>query len=289
MWLHSLRWLGQGIEAAAKGDRKALTHVMAIIQDWVRDNPYSWKGDVGAWESTMHRTNVLLCARQAVLAGSVIRSLPPQYAWLDQTLLDHAKFMTENWGGPSNHGTDESIALFGVGCTLKRPELKSLAPHRLTEAITTAIDPQDRDERAVGRVRPCSTTPALGPCDHGAAAVRLQPGPGHRRTTRRAGGLALATKSTGELQQVGDAIRQDNGRAPASPGVRRHPWTARSPADPADRGLRRRLRVRPDRGGVRPGRSRRSRRTASGSVQAAGTTGTTTTCRSPTPRTAGTS
>ncbi|WP_406053678.1 hypothetical protein [Kribbella sp. NBC_00889] len=75
MWLHSLRWLGHGIIAARTGDRKAMTHTMAIIHDWVRDNPYPWKSDVGAWESTMHRTNVLICARQAVLSGLHIRKL----------------------------------------------------------------------------------------------------------------------------------------------------------------------------------------------------------------------
>jgi hypothetical protein len=44
MWLHSLRWIGQGITAASNGDKAALTHVTAIARDWVKDNPYSWKG-----------------------------------------------------------------------------------------------------------------------------------------------------------------------------------------------------------------------------------------------------
>ncbi|HEY3508385.1 MAG TPA: hypothetical protein VGL36_04465, partial [Kribbella sp.] len=65
MWFHSLRWLGQGIIAAGKGDLTALTRVNTIAYDWYRDNPYSWKANVGAWESTMHRTNVLICLRQA--------------------------------------------------------------------------------------------------------------------------------------------------------------------------------------------------------------------------------
>jgi hypothetical protein len=208
MWLHSLRWLGRGIEAGGRGDRKALTHVMAIIHDWVQDNPYSWKGDIGAWEATMHRTNVLLCARQAVLTGLHVTKLPQQYAWLDKALLDHAQFMIVNWSGKSNHGTDESIALFGVGCTLKRPELKSLAVERLTEAITTAIDPQgSTNEQSVG----------YGMFNYllwGRATTALQrcgsdPGPviGQRRAALSEW-LALATKSTGELQQIGDAVRQ---------------------------------------------------------------------------------
>lgn len=208
MWLHSLRWLGQGIVAGGKGNRPALTHVMSIIQDWVRDNPYSWKGDIGAWESTMHRTNVLICARQAMLSGLRVRQLPAQYAWLDQALLDHARFMVENFGGPSNHGTDESIALFGVGCTLGRGELKDLAVQRLTEAITTAIDPQgSTNEQSVGyamfnyQLWGRATT-ALQRCG-------ANPGPViDERRRALAEWLALATTSTGQLPQVGDAIRQ---------------------------------------------------------------------------------
>ncbi|MGW7683210.1 heparinase II/III domain-containing protein [Kribbella sp. NPDC054772] len=208
MWLHSLRWLGQGIAAGQRGDRKTLNHVLAIIHDWVQDNPYSWKGDVGAWEATMHRTNVLLCTRQAVLTGMHVRTLPTQYAWLDKALVDHAQFMIANWSGSSNHGTDESIAMFGVGCTLKRPELKKLAVDRLTQAITIAIDPQgSTNEQSVGYAM-------FNYLLWGRATTALQrcgSDPGQVISQRRAAlseWLALATKSTGELQQVGDAVRQ---------------------------------------------------------------------------------
>ncbi|MEU4191971.1 heparinase II/III family protein [Kribbella sp. NPDC026611] len=217
MWLHSLRWLGQGIQAAERGDRKALTHVMAIIHDWVQDNPYSWKVDVGAWESTMHRTNVLLCARQAVLAGMHVSSLPSQYAWLDQALVDHAQFMIANWSGPSNHGTDESIAMFGVGCTLHRTPLKQLAVERLTQAITQAIDPQgSTNEQSIGYAMFNYTL-------WGRAVSTLQrcgwdPGPViNQRRAALSEWLALATKSTGDLNQVGDAVRQRPGTAEGTP------------------------------------------------------------------------
>jgi len=208
MWLHSLRWLGQGIRAAGAGDRQALTHVMAIIHDWVRDHPYSWKSDVGAWESTMHRTNVLICARQAVLSGLQVQRLPNQYAWLDRSLLDHARFMTDNWSGPSNHGTDESIAMFGVGCTLGRADLKRRAVDRLAEAITVAIDPQgSTNEQSVGYAMF-----NYGLWGRAAAALeRCGADPGKVIEERRralAEWIALATTSAGELHQVGDTIRQ---------------------------------------------------------------------------------
>jgi hypothetical protein len=205
MWFHSLRWLGQGITAAGQGDTNALTHVTAIVHDWVLDNPYSWKADVGAWESTMHRTNVIICTRQAVLAGLQVTTLPAQYAWLDAALLDHATFLVNNWSGAWNHGTDESIALFGVGCTLDRADYMKLAQDRLAAAITTSIDAQGSTNeqstayaqfnyslwgRAVDVLRACGADP------------------GTTITTRRAlmaDWLALATNSLGNLHQIGDS------------------------------------------------------------------------------------
>ncbi|WP_350280497.1 heparinase II/III family protein [Kribbella sp. HUAS MG21] len=205
MWLHSLRWLGQGINAGAKGDRRALQHVTAIVRDWVKDNPYSWKADVGAYESTMHRTNVLICLRQAVLSGLRVTKLPPSYAWLDDALLKHAWFLQKNYSGDWNHGTDESLALFGVGCTLGRHDLKKLAADRLTSAIKTSIDTQGTTNeqstayaqfnyalwgRAIDVLRKCGVDP------------------GTTITARRrelAKWLALATNSLGNLPQLGDS------------------------------------------------------------------------------------
>jgi hypothetical protein len=205
MWFHSLRWLGQGIIAASQGNADAIAHVTTIVSDWVLDNPYSWKANVGAWESTMHRTNVLICTRQAVLSGLKVTTLPPRYQWLDQALLNHAAFLVYNWSGAWNHGTDESIALFGVGCTLNRADYKTLAQQRLAAGITTAIDAQGSTNeqstayaqfnyslwgRAVDVLRACGADP------------------GTTITTRRAlmaKWLALATNSLGNLHQIGDS------------------------------------------------------------------------------------
>ena len=205
MWLHSLRWLGQGIAAGGRGDKAALQRVSTIARDWVNDNPYSWKSDVGAYESTMHRTNVLICLRQAVLSGLHVGQLPLTYAWLDKALLDHAWFLQKNYSGDWNHGTDESLALFGVGCTLMRPDLKKIASDRLTSAIKTSIDTQGSTNeqstgyaqfnyalwgRAIDVLRKCGADP------------------GTTITARRrelAKWLALATNSLGNLPQLGDS------------------------------------------------------------------------------------
>ncbi|TCM36974.1 heparinase II/III family protein [Kribbella sp. VKM Ac-2568] len=205
MWLHSLRWLGLGISAASKGDRAALAHVTAIVEDWVHDNPYSWKNDVGAYESTMHRTNVLICTRQAILSGLRVPTLPAGYSWLDKALVEHAKFLIKNYSGDGNHGTDEALALFGVGCTLNRPSYLHTAESRLTNAIKTAID-------SAGSTNEQST--AYAQFNYTlwgrAEAVLKQCGadPGTTISKRRAlmaNWLALATNSLGRLHQIGDS------------------------------------------------------------------------------------
>ncbi|GAA1599653.1 heparinase II/III domain-containing protein [Kribbella karoonensis] len=208
MWFHSLRWLGQGIIAAGKGDLTALTRVNTIAYDWYRDNPYSWKANVGAWESTMHRTNVLICLRQAVLSGLQVTTLPARYAWIDSALLSHARFLTNYWSGAWNHGTDESIALFGVGVTLNRSDYKNLAVQRLAAGITTSIDAQgSTNEQSAGYA-------AFNYSLWGRAITVLQNGgvsPGTTISTRRdllAKWLTLATNSLGKLPQIGDTELQ---------------------------------------------------------------------------------
>ncbi|TCC39674.1 heparinase II/III domain-containing protein [Kribbella sindirgiensis] len=214
MWFHSLRWLGQGIVAAGKGDLAALTRVNTIAYDWYRDNPYSWKANVGAWESTMHRTNVLNCLRQAILAGLHVSTVPARYAWVDAALLSHARFLTYNWSGAWNHGTDESIALFGVGCVLGRTDYKNLAQQRFAAGITTSIDAEGgTNEQSTGYA-------AFNYSLWGRAIAVMQNcgvNPGTTIATRRAllaKFLTLATNSLGRLHQIGDTEVQAT-----------YPWT----------------------------------------------------------------
>ncbi|MEI8407382.1 MULTISPECIES: heparinase II/III domain-containing protein [unclassified Kribbella] len=205
MWFHSLRWLGQGIVAGGKGDKRALARVSAIAQDWVKDNPYTWKSNVGAYESTMHRTNVLICLRQATLTGLRVAKLPLSYTWLDKALQQHAWFLQKNYSGDWNHGTDESLALFGIGCTLNRPDLKKIAADRLSSAIKTSIDTQGSTNeqstayaqfnyslwgRAIDVLQKCGVDPGT--------TIKA-------RRRELAKWLALATNSLGNLHQIGDS------------------------------------------------------------------------------------
>ena len=90
MWLHSLRWVGSALDAAARGNQEATEHLMAIVRDWAADNPYPWNGTPTAQEATMHRTNVLLCLR-TVLANRNDGTLPEDAGWLDALIVTHAR------------------------------------------------------------------------------------------------------------------------------------------------------------------------------------------------------
>ncbi|WP_238161938.1 heparinase II/III domain-containing protein [Kribbella antibiotica] len=205
MWLHSLRWLGQGIRAAGKGDKRALQRVDAIAHDWVRDNPYPWRSDAGATESTMHRTNVLICLRQAVQSGLRVGRLPPAYRWIDAALLQHSQYLQRHWSGDWNHGTEESLALFGVGCTLGRAELKRTAADRLTAGIKTAIDAQgSTNEQSTAYAQYNYSLWGRAIDVLGRCGVEASPTIKARRQ-QLANWLALATNSLGYLHQLGDS------------------------------------------------------------------------------------
>jgi hypothetical protein len=207
MWFHSLRWLGQGVIAASLGDRQAMDRVGTVIKDWVADNPYSWHTDIGAYEATRHRTNVIICYRQAVLSGLGATSLPSSYSWIDRYLREHAKFLTQHWSGAWNHGTEESLALFGVGCTVNRTDYKQIAQDRLAAGITTSIDSQGSTNeqstsyahfnyalwgRVVDVLKACGGNPGS----------TIQ-----KRRDLMAVWLATATNSLGSYHQIGDSER----------------------------------------------------------------------------------
>ncbi len=139
MWLHSLRWIGSAIEAGKNGDQRALTHAKAIARDWIKDNPYSWQSNIGAWESTMHRTNILLCLRQTITDRND-GQLPTDDRWLDDSLVQHVEYMKHHFSGHGNHGTDESLAMLGVAATLGRQDYLTLAQQRLSAILAAAID-----------------------------------------------------------------------------------------------------------------------------------------------------
>ncbi|TDD57892.1 hypothetical protein E1263_21620 [Kribbella antibiotica] len=222
LWVHSLRWLGNGIDAARAGNATAMKHTLAIIQDWVRDNPFPWKANPSAAESTMHRTNVLICARQAVLTGLHTKTLntktlPAEYKWLDDALLTHAQYMIDHWSGNRNHGTDESIALFGVGCTFNREDLMRKAVGRLNSAVVQSIDAEGTtNEQSVGYAG--FNYELWGRAARFVRACGIDPGPAiDARRKLLAEWMALATKPNGELFQIGNTTQKKADNYPGTP------------------------------------------------------------------------
>lgn len=217
MWFHSLRWLGQGILQASTGDIPMLDRTGVVIQDWIRDNPYSWQSDIGAVESTRYRTNVLICYRATVLNAHNVTTLPAKYSWIDTALHNHAKFLVNHWSGAWNHGTEESISLFGVGCLLSRPDYRDLAVNRLEQGITTSIDTQgSTNEQSTayawfnyhlwGRVEEVLTSCATDP------GVTI----GQRRKAM-ATWLAHSINTKGYLHQIGDSEVYRSTSVPGTP------------------------------------------------------------------------
>lgn len=249
MWLHSLRWVGSLVTAGEQGDRAALEHASAIVSDWVRDNPYSWQSNAAAWESTMHRTNVLVCLRQAVSKAHGGTFPSATHGWLGTALLQHAEFMKAHYSGYGNHGTDESIAMIGAGCVLRRPAYTTLGADRLRAGLTRAIDSQ-------GATNEQSTAYAVfnhslwGRAQRALTAC-LPGSPTTQEVTRRRAALAEfiahATTPAGPLHQIGDSeqVRYQ----PLAAGA--HEWAAsggRAGGHPAARpgqGVRRRVCLRP--------------------------------------------
>lgn len=138
MWLHSLRWMAAALDAANRGDRRAADHLLAVVKDWAKDNPYPWNASPTAQEATMHRTNVLLCLR-TVLSNRNNGTIPAHARWLDGVILTHARSLQVYFSGYGNHGTDESLAMLGVGCLLDRADYRKLAGQRLLAILDHAI------------------------------------------------------------------------------------------------------------------------------------------------------
>lgn len=217
MWLHSLRWLGQGIIQGSTGDIPMLDRTGTVIQDWIRDNPYSWSSDIGAVESTRYRTNVLICYRDAVLNAYNVTKLPAKYSWIDSSLDRHAQFLVNHWSGAWNHGTEESISLFGVGCLMGRKDYRDLAVSRLEQGITTSIDTQ-------GSTNEQSTAYAWfnyhlwGRVEDVLRACATDPGTTiNARRTAMATWLAHSINTRGNLHQLGDSEVVRSTSVPGTP------------------------------------------------------------------------
>ncbi|GGI05965.1 S-layer homology domain-containing protein [Egicoccus halophilus] len=137
LWFSSLRWTGALIRA---DDPAAVDRAVEIAHDWVRTHDVARLRGQDA-EAVRHRANVLLCLRERVGGRD----------WLDRSLADHADFLLANYSGDWNHGLDDNLALYGVGCTLGRTDLRRAALQRNDNLARVALHPGGgSNEQAVG-------------------------------------------------------------------------------------------------------------------------------------------
>jgi hypothetical protein len=130
LMLHSLRWTMPLLwEYRDTHDQIYLDKWNAIVQDWITDNRFATLLP-SAQEGVAMRVVVMLCAYE----------LEPDEPWLRASLSDHAAYMTTHYSGAWNHGLDENLSLFGIGCVLGNPTYAGYAVTRLSQMGPAIID-----------------------------------------------------------------------------------------------------------------------------------------------------
>ncbi|WP_261795939.1 heparinase II/III-family protein [Mobilicoccus massiliensis] len=203
---HTLNWTGAYIDKSTRGitklrDPKAIDKALVITQDWVRDNKYPWPTGPGAGNATHTRADFMMCLRDGL--AELGRPAPK---WLDASLLQHAEWLKKNTWKDHNVGTEQTLAVLGVGCTLGRRDHVTYGVGKLSADITRVIDSQGaNNEQAVGYARYNYALwgyvgNALTGCNISTPAARTI-------QSRRAGlqtFLDFALKPDGTYQQLGD-------------------------------------------------------------------------------------
>ncbi|WP_433244051.1 heparinase II/III domain-containing protein [Streptosporangium sp. CA-135522] len=138
MVFHSLRWMGRLVaDYENTGQEAYLTRATEVAKDWVADNPRGGgsKASPYAWQEhpIALRAPALVCLSKHVNAP-----------WLTKSLAEHAKMLSDPrlYEKGHNHGIDQDIALFGIGCRYGNSAWSGLAVKRLTETVKLDVDSQ---------------------------------------------------------------------------------------------------------------------------------------------------
>ncbi|MFA9446061.1 heparinase II/III family protein [Egicoccus sp. AB-alg6-2] len=195
LWFQSLRWTGSLIRSP---DAAAVQRATDIARDWTRTHDVQRLQGQDA-EAVRHRSNVLLCLRERIGA----------HDWLDAALARHADFLLANYSGDWNHGLDDNLALYGVGCVLDRADLRRAALERNDNLARVALHPGGgSNEQAVGYDLYVNRRFRL------LMQMAEQCGDTVDATTRRLveampNFIAHATKPNGYLPNIGDSYAYD--------------------------------------------------------------------------------
>lgn len=137
---HMLRWLDPLRRAAAKGHDDAFQMWLRYVRNWVQSNPRSNPAHKWVWRDMVEGIRVI----QFCLAAPLVRDKSPEdLGWLEETIRDHADFMTDPANlGKANHAMHQHEALFVCGRILQDQELSDLAIKRFDELLSEEYDHQ---------------------------------------------------------------------------------------------------------------------------------------------------
>lgn len=217
----SLRWVDTLVDKAVNPAVDPISQLafknraQQILQDWIKDNPlddpnplpFTW---VGA-SAVAQRAEGLLCDRRAFGDTS----------WLDRSLLDHGRFLANNWDGQWNHGTMEAITLYRIGCITGDDSDRAMGRQRMVDSfkdgkLGPVLDRQGvTNEQSVGYEdfqyrlwnKAIRTLQACG--DKVPDVMR-------HRIAKIPAFLTAATQPDGTLVQIGDTYAEPAGLIPGT-------------------------------------------------------------------------
>ena len=153
-WFHSMMWMGSLVESSTRGitanrDPKAIDKAVALAHDWVRDNPHPVPTGPGAGNATHTRVDAFACLR-----AGLIQLGKPVPNWLDTSLVQQAQWLKRHTWKDHNVGTEQTLAVLGIGCMVGRNDLKAYATDKLSGDIAKVIDAQGaNNEQSPGYAR----------------------------------------------------------------------------------------------------------------------------------------
>jgi hypothetical protein len=198
--MHSLHYLLPLLRYGVRtGDTAMVDRFYFLIRDWLRDNPPGGATSRYAWGPPIYegfRAQVLVCAAAGPRGGQ---------QWLLRGLVRHGQVMSDprRYEGVNNASLHQSMGLYALGETMKRPKWRATAISREASLAVKLIQADGSDEEgaleyAVNDYR-----------WFGQAAERLRRGgdavpPEVMRYTAMPAFIAQATRPDGKIEALGD-------------------------------------------------------------------------------------
>ena len=194
----------------ATGDLTYRDRALALLLDWVKDNPRSNPPSEFSWNDhgPAVRANVMACAYHEL--GAKDQLLP--------VVLAHGRLLADPgfYRGYGNHSLDQSLGLFAVAIEMRRTDWRDLAIARMSTLLAASVDSQGvTNEQAVGYEYynwSRYTTARRRIVDQGLTVPSI-----FYRVDRMPAFLAQATLPDGYYEMIGDMAHQAAVRIPGTP------------------------------------------------------------------------